>query len=153
MKVLVCSCLVAKSCLILATPWTVARQAPSLHGILQARILEWVAISFSRGTSWSRNWTQISRIAGRCFTYWAMWDIFHWRHTHIQQISFRTITIWHSASLLLIKWRWIIIKVFILVIVTLSRLRTRRKRTALSCCLRGGRGGGGGKGGRGAHSV
>ena len=73
-------------------------------------------------------------------------------HTHIQQVSFR-ITIQHSDSLLLIKWRWIIIMVFILVIVALSRLRTRRKKTALSCCLRGGRGGGGGKGGRRAHSV
>ena len=43
----------------------------SVYGILQARILEWVAISFSRGTSWPRNWTQVSRIAGRCFNKWA----------------------------------------------------------------------------------
>ena len=39
----------------------------SVHGILQARILEWVAISFSRGSSQPRDGTQISRIAGRCF--------------------------------------------------------------------------------------
>ena len=39
--------LVAKLCLTLATPWTVACQAPLSMGILQARILEWVAISFS----------------------------------------------------------------------------------------------------------
>ena len=39
----------------------------SIHGILQARILEWVAISFSRGSSWPRNRTQVSDIAGRCF--------------------------------------------------------------------------------------
>ena len=32
-------------------PWTVARQAPPVHGIFQARILEWVAISYSRGSS------------------------------------------------------------------------------------------------------
>ena len=44
----------------------------SVHGILQARILEWVAISFSRGSSWSRNQTQVSSIAGRFFTNWAM---------------------------------------------------------------------------------
>ena len=43
--------LVAKSCLTLATPWTVARQAPLSMGILQARILERVTISFSRGSS------------------------------------------------------------------------------------------------------
>ena len=39
--------LVAKMCLTLATPWTVACQAPLSMGFLQARILEWVAISFS----------------------------------------------------------------------------------------------------------
>ena len=43
----------------------------SVHGILQARILEWVAISFSRGSSRPRYWTQISHIAGRSFTIWA----------------------------------------------------------------------------------
>ena len=42
----------------------------SVHGILQARILEWVAISFSRGSSRPRDWTQVSHIAGRCFNLW-----------------------------------------------------------------------------------
>ena len=44
----------------------------SVHGILQARILEWVAISFSRGSSPPRNWTRVSCIAGRFFTNWSM---------------------------------------------------------------------------------
>ena len=44
----------------------------SVHGILQARILEWVAISCSRGSSWPRNQTWVSCIAGRLFTSWAM---------------------------------------------------------------------------------
>ena len=43
----------------------------SVHGIFQARILAWIAISFSRGSSWPRDQTQVSRIAGRCFTIWA----------------------------------------------------------------------------------
>jgi len=43
----------------------------SVHGILQARILEWVAISFSKGSSQPRDQTQVSRIAGRFFTIWA----------------------------------------------------------------------------------
>ena len=43
----------------------------SVHGILQAIILEWVAISFSRGSSRPRNQTQVSCIAGRFFTSWA----------------------------------------------------------------------------------
>ena len=42
----------------------------SVHGIFQARILEWVAISFSRGSSWPRDWTQVSHITGSCFTVW-----------------------------------------------------------------------------------
>ena len=42
----------------------------SIHGILQARILEWVAISFSRGSSQPRDWTWISRNTGRHFTIW-----------------------------------------------------------------------------------
>ena len=43
----------------------------SVHEIFQARVLEWVAISFSRGSSWPTDRTHISCIAGRCFTLWA----------------------------------------------------------------------------------
>ena len=43
----------------------------SVHGILQARILEWVAIPFSRGSSQPRDWTQVSWIAGDFFIIWA----------------------------------------------------------------------------------
>ena len=43
----------------------------SVHGILQARILEWVAFSFSRGSSQPRDRTQVSRIAGGFLTSWA----------------------------------------------------------------------------------
>ena len=42
----------------------------SVHGIIQARRLDWVAIHFSRGSSHSRDWTQASWIAGRFFTIW-----------------------------------------------------------------------------------
>ena len=44
----------------------------TVHGILQARILEWVDFSFSRGSSRPRNWTRVSCIAGRFFTNWAI---------------------------------------------------------------------------------
>ena len=44
----------------------------SVHGILQARILEWVAISFSRGSSRPRNRTWVCCIVGRFFTHWAV---------------------------------------------------------------------------------
>ena len=43
----------------------------TVHGILQARILEWVTFPFSRGSSQPRDWTQVSRIAGGFFTSWA----------------------------------------------------------------------------------
>jgi len=43
----------------------------TVHGILQARILEWVAVPFFRGSSQSRNWTQVSSTAGVFFTIWA----------------------------------------------------------------------------------
>ena len=43
-----------------------------VHGILQARILEWVDVSFSRGSSQPRDWAQVSHIAGRFFTSWVI---------------------------------------------------------------------------------
>ena len=46
----------------------------SVHGILQARIVEWVAISFSRGSSQPRDQTQVSCIAVKLFTDWAKWE-------------------------------------------------------------------------------
>ena len=46
----------------------------SLHGTLQVRILEWVATPFSRGSSWTRDWTQVSRVADGFFTVWATWE-------------------------------------------------------------------------------
>ena len=48
-----------------------SQQVSSDHEILQARILEWVAIHFSRGSSWPSDWTQVSWFAGRFFTLWA----------------------------------------------------------------------------------
>ena len=49
-----------------------------IHGILRARVLEGVAISFSRGSFWPRSWTGVSWIASRLFTVWATREsIFH----------------------------------------------------------------------------
>ena len=53
-----------------AIPWTAAHQVPLSLGILQAKILEWVAIPFSRASTQSRGQTQVSRIAGKFFTDW-----------------------------------------------------------------------------------
>ena len=53
-----------------ATPGTVAPPGSSFNGILQARMLEWVAIPFARGSSESRDRTWVSGIADRFFTIW-----------------------------------------------------------------------------------
>ena len=57
----------ARSCPTLCGPMDY-----TVHGILQVRILEWVAFLFSRGSSKPRNWTRISCIAGGSFTNWTM---------------------------------------------------------------------------------
>ena len=62
---------VTQSCATLHNPVDCSPPGSSVHGILQARILEWVAISFSRGSSQPRDQTQVSHIAGRRFNLWA----------------------------------------------------------------------------------
>ena len=62
---------VAQSCLTLCEPMDCSLPGSSVHGIFQARVREWVAISFSRGSSQPRDQTRISRTAGRRFTVWA----------------------------------------------------------------------------------
>ena len=59
---------VAQSCLTLCDPMDCSLAGSSVHGIFQARVLEWIAISFSRGSSQPRDQTQVSCIAGGCFT-------------------------------------------------------------------------------------
>ena len=61
----------------LCNPMGYSPPGSSVHGILQARILEWVAISFSRGSSQPREWTRVSCIAHRCFTIWATREAEH----------------------------------------------------------------------------
>ena len=62
---------VAQLCLTLSDPMDCSLPGSSIHGIFQARVLEWIAISFSRGSSQPRDRTQVSHIVGRCFTVWA----------------------------------------------------------------------------------
>ena len=66
--------LVTQSCLILCDPIDRSLPGSSVHRILQARILEWVAIPFSRGSSWPKDWTQVCT-AGRFFTIWATREV------------------------------------------------------------------------------
>ena len=60
-----------QSCPTLCDPMDSNLPGSVVHGIFQARKLEWAAISFFRGSSQPRDWTRVSRTAGRHFTVWA----------------------------------------------------------------------------------
>ena len=79
-------CLVTKSCLNLCDPMDSSLQGSSVHGISQARILERVAISFPRGSSWPRDWPHISCI-GRQISFFNHWAT---KEAHIYIYSFST---------------------------------------------------------------
>ena len=69
----------------------------SVHGIFQARILEWVAISFSRRSSRFRDWTRVSRTAGRLSTVWATREAPFIGH-HITKAVYKVIAAVSNAS-------------------------------------------------------
>ena len=68
----------------------------SVHGVSQARMLQWVAVLFSRGSSWPRDWTWVSRITGRFFTIWATLIWPHPNSLHLQWLFFfpNKVTFW-----------------------------------------------------------
>ena len=66
---------VAQSCPTLCDPINCSVPGSSVHGIFQATVLEWIAISFSRGSSQPRAWTQVSCIVDRRFTVWATREV------------------------------------------------------------------------------
>ena len=63
--------LVAQSCPTLCNPLDCSPPGSFVHGILQARILEWILIPFSRMSAQFRGWARVFCIAGRFFTIWA----------------------------------------------------------------------------------
>ena len=95
---------IVQSCLTLCDPMDCSFPGSSIHGILQAKVLEWVAISFSRGSSWLRDWTRISHIVGRCFTVWATRKAFIcWNPTVFGDET--------SEEVIMVKWgqrRWVL---------------------------------------------
>ena len=73
---------VTQSCPTLCDPVGCSLPGSPVHGILQARILEWVAISFSRGSYQPRDRTQVSCIAGRRFNLWATREVLETPASH-----------------------------------------------------------------------
>ena len=93
----------------------------TVHGVLQARILEWVAFPFSRGSSQPRDPTQVSRIAGRFFSSWTTGEVFGtkwwpviicagWDHisTHPSQVLLVVFAPWN------LWWAWVISPSFVI---------------------------------------
>ena len=68
------------SFLFISTEWVSERSCSVMSDSLQ-RVLEWIAISFSRGSSWPRDRTQVSRIVGTRFTVWATREILYLLYT------------------------------------------------------------------------
>ena len=74
-------CAQALSCVQLYDPMDYSPPGSSVHGILQARILEWAAFPSSRGSSWPRDRTHVSSIGRQVLYHWAickMWDVSSW---------------------------------------------------------------------------
>ena len=95
----VCVCvLVTKLCPTLCDPMNCSPPGSSVHGISQARILDWIAIHFPRRSFWPRDQTQVSCTAGRFFTIWATGEahpsphqplsmLFHCSKSNVSQIN------------------------------------------------------------------
>ena len=78
---------VTQSCPTLCDPVDYSLPGSSIHGIFQAKLLESVAISFSRESSWPRDRTRLSHTIGRCFTVWATREAELRRFTPLHQIK------------------------------------------------------------------
>ena len=75
---------VTQSCPTLCDPMDYSPQGSSVHGILQAKILEWVSIPFSREFSWPRDWNSVSH-RGRFFTIWVTREAPSWSNGDLKK--------------------------------------------------------------------
>ena len=89
---------VSQSCSTLCGPMGCRLPDSSVHGIFQAKVVEWVAISFFRGSSLSRDWTQVSLTTGRLFTVWTTGEAISQKNLPI-----KFVTTWDVS---LICWPW-----------------------------------------------
>ena len=94
---------VAQSCLTLYVPMDCSLQGSFVNGIFKARVLEWVAISFSRRSSPPRDQTWVSCIAGRHFTIWATREAPYPEETRVEK---DTCTPLFTAALFTIARIW-----------------------------------------------
>ena len=104
---MLCACSVTQLCLALCDPMDCSPPGSSVHGIFQVRILEWVAISYFRGSSWPRDQTDVSCVSGtgrqilyHCTAWVALSQqllsspLFRWRNWGTERL--KTSPRWHS---------------------------------------------------------
>ena len=94
---------VAQLCLTLCDPMDCSLQGSSVHGIFQAILLEWIAISFSRGSSQPRDRTWVFRIVDRRFTVWATRKVLT---TSARSLLPNNVTSWGSGWMYLLGATW-----------------------------------------------
>ena len=107
---------VTQLCPTLCDPMGCSLSSSSVNGIFQARVLEWIAISFSKGSFRPRNRTQVSCIAGRRFTVWAIREVtiprpqlqsLHWGHLRHWPTPMATLALRPPALTQSALWRHI----------------------------------------------
>ena len=86
------------SCVLLCDPMDCSLPGSSIHGIFQARVLEWIAVSFSRGCSRPRDRTWVSHIADRCFTVWTTSQVYSSSRINIKKGPTKGESIWKWAQ-------------------------------------------------------
>ena len=94
---------VAQLCLTLCDPMDCSLQGSSVHGIFQAILLEWIAISFSRGSSQPRDRTWVFCIVDRRFTVWATRKVLT---TSARSLLPNNVTSWGSGWMYLLGATW-----------------------------------------------
>ena len=95
---------VAQSCPTFIDPKDCSLPGFSLHGILQARVLEWVAISSSRGSSWPRNRTWVSCIPGKHFNLWATREVSESESHSVMSDSLRPHELYSILQARILEW-------------------------------------------------
>ena len=94
---------VTQSCPTLSDPMDCSIPGFSVHGIFQARLLEWVAVPFSRGSSQPKGGPQVSLTAGRFFTIWATREAHGYESWTIKKAKHQRIDVFELWC-----WRWLL---------------------------------------------
>ena len=99
-----CCYLVIKSCLTLSDPMDRSPPGSSAHGILQARVLEWVAISFSTESSWPKDQTHTSHIGRQVLYHWTTKKVHIFHYFTLKEIQRKKVKLLSHVQLFVTPW-------------------------------------------------